>query len=255
MLVGPNGSGKSTLLRGLARQLLPRSGGIRLIGEDLLTLSPQTVARRLALLAQEHDQRSDLTVEQLVLHGRHPHRRFLAAPTAADGKAVERALALTGIGELRTRSLAELSGGRRQLAWLALALAQEAPVLALDEPTTFLDIAHQLHLMDLLRRLVDSAGLTVLAVLHDLDQAARYADHLVVLDHGAVVAAGPPPSVLSADLLATVFGIRAELIERNGRPQLYVGGALPADGDWPAIAGSAGLTAEPTLTRPAPDVG
>jgi len=230
-LVGPNGSGKSTVLRGIARQLRARGGTALFDGEDLMTLPRRSLARRLAVLQQEHDTQLGLSIEELVMHGRHPHRRFFGAAGPDEVAAVERALTLTGIGELRSCPLAELSGGQRQLAWLAMALAQGSPLLALDEPTTFLDIAHQLQLLELIRRLADEEGITVLTVLHDLDQAIRFADHLVVLHGGRVAAAGEPTRILDAALLAEVFGIRAQIVESvEGRPRLRVDGTIGGAG-------------------------
>lgn len=225
-LIGVNGSGKSTLLRGVARQLPARAGDVVFDGEPLLALPRRALARRLAMLQQEHDTPHGLTVEQLVLHGRHPHRGLLGAPGVADLAAVDRALALVDLDHLRGRPVAELSGGQRQLAWLALALAQDTPVLLLDEPTTFLDLAHQHRLLGLVRRLATGEGITVLAVLHDLEQALRYADHLVVLDRGRVIAAGAPAETLGAELLASVFGVHARVCRAGDRPRLEISGPV-----------------------------
>ncbi|MEM6672547.1 MAG: iron chelate uptake ABC transporter family permease subunit [Planctomycetota bacterium] len=216
-IVGPNGSGKSTIVRGLARQLTARSGSVSHDGEELLSMGRRDLARRLAVLQQEHDARPPLTVEALVMHGRHPHRRLFGRPSDADRAAVTKALERTGIGDLRERRMASLSGGQCQLAWLAMALAQETSVLILDEPTTFLDIAHQHELLALLRGVVDE-GFTVVAVLHDLEHALRFADHLVVVHAGKVEGAGPPAEVLAPELLGRVFGVRAEVELREGRP-------------------------------------
>jgi iron complex transport system ATP-binding protein len=208
-LVGPNGSGKSTLLKGLSAQLAPASGRAILDGQAVATYDDATLARRLGVLHQESDGPDALTVERLVGHGRYPYRGFLEGPSDADRAAVERALSLTGIERLRDRPLADLSGGQRRLAWLAMVLAQDTDVLLLDEPTTFLDLRHQLTVMQVVRELRDDADAAVVAVLHDIEQAARYADEMVVLSEGRVAARGPPAEVVTPELLERVFGIEA----------------------------------------------
>lgn len=226
VLVGPNGSGKSTVLKGIARQIALRGGRVSFDKEDFSDLSRKKLAQRIAVLQQEHDSRLGLTVEELVMHGRYPHRNFFGAPNDRDLSAVERALECAGCGHLRERQVSELSGGQRQLAWLAMALAQGAPLLALDEPTTFLDVAHQLQLMELVKRLAAEEGLTVLLVLHDLEQAARYADHLVVLDSGRVVTAGKPADVLTRECLEAVFKINGHLESADQALKLYISGPV-----------------------------
>jgi iron complex transport system ATP-binding protein len=208
-LVGPNGSGKSTLLKGLSAQLEPTAGRTILDGRTVATYDDTELARRLGILHQETDGPETLCVEELVAHGRYPYRGFLERVSDADVAAVERALSLTGIERLRDRSLTDLSGGQRRLAWLAMVLAQDTDVLLLDEPTTFLDLRHQLAVMDVVRGLRDESGTTVVVVLHDIEQAARYADEMIVLSDGAVAARGPPAEVVTADLLADVFDIEA----------------------------------------------
>src|SRR3990170_953714 len=188
-LVGPNGSGKSTLLRALAEW------------------PTREVARRLALLPQGPTLSNDLTVAELVWLGRSPHQGLLGLPTAADGEAVRWAMAETGIGPLAKRPISTLSGGERQRAWLALALAQQPRILLLDEPTTFLDLSHQLEVLDLIRYLNVEHGLTVVMVLHDLNQAARYAGRIVVLREGRVYGEGPPAAVLTPETLRQGFGV------------------------------------------------
>jgi iron complex transport system ATP-binding protein len=208
-LVGPNGSGKSTLLKGVSSQLAPEAGHVVLDGRAVAAYDDTALARKLGILHQETEGPGRLTVEQLAFHGRYPHRGFLEPTTDADVAAVDRALSLTGVDRLRDRPLADLSGGQRRLAWLAMVLAQETEVLLLDEPTTFLDLRHQLAVMDVVGRLRDERDTTVVVVLHDIEQAARYADDLVVLSDGAVAARGPPSAVVTADLLADVFGVEA----------------------------------------------
>ncbi|HEV7754339.1 MAG TPA: ABC transporter ATP-binding protein [Mycobacteriales bacterium] len=211
VILGPNASGKSTLLRGLARLLAPRAGAVLLDGTDIARLPTRAVARRLGLLPQGPVVPAGLTVEALVRRGRFPHQGLLGGWSRADGDAVESALARAGVADLRDRAVDELSGGQRQRAWIALVLAQDTPLLLLDEPTTFLDLRHQLDVLDLLTDLHDD-GRTVVAVLHDLDQACRYATHLVVLSGGRQVTAGPPGEVLTAELVATVFDLPCEVV-------------------------------------------
>ena len=215
-LVGPNGSGKSTLLEGLSAQLEPTAGRTVLDGRTVATYDDTELARRLGILHQETAGPKTLRVEELVAHGRYPYRGLLERPSDADVAAVERALSLTGIEPLRDRPLGDLSGGQRRLAWLAMVLAQDTEVLLLDEPTTFLDLRHQLAVMDVVRGLRDDVGTTVVVVLHDIEQAARYADEMVVLSDGTVAARGPPAEIVTADLLADVFGIEAT-VETDSR--------------------------------------
>ncbi len=219
-LVGPNGSGKSTLLRGLAHQLEPHSGVVRLDGQDIQSLGSKELARKLGLLSQENVSPESLTVEALAMHGRYPHRGFFDAHTEEDEAAVERALSLAGVEHLRNRDIGSLSGGQKQLAWIAMVLAQDTDVLLLDEPTTFLDLHHQLEVMDIVNELKTNSEVTVILVLHDINQAARYADYMLALDDGEVYARGPPEEIVTEALLTDVFGVSAT-VERTGRgPQI-----------------------------------
>lgn len=211
-IVGPNACGKSTLLRTCARLLQPQSGDVRLGDTVVHRGSHRALARRLALLAQGPIPPAGFLVEDLVSSGRLPHQSFFQQWRAADEEAVEAALARCGLGPFRFRAVDTLSGGQRQRAWVGMALAQDTPVLLLDEPTTFLDIAAQIDLLDLVRELNREEGRTVAMVLHDLNMAARYADWLVAMKDGAVVAAGPPAQVISAALLRDVFSIEASII-------------------------------------------
>jgi iron complex transport system ATP-binding protein len=211
-LVGPNGSGKSTLLRALGRVLTPRRGAVYLDGKSLREWPTREVARRLALLPQGPSLAMDLTVEELVRLGRSPHQGLLGLPTREDEEAVRWAIAETDIGGLSGRRVSQLSGGERQRVWVAMALAQQPQVLLLDEPTTFLDLNHQLEVLELLRYLNREHGLTVVMVLHDLNQAARYAGRVVALRQGAVYADGPPAQVLTETLLREVFGINGRVM-------------------------------------------
>ena len=212
-VVGANGSGKSTLLRALARLLAPRSGAVLLDGRSIAEYPTRVVATRLGLLPQSPVAPEGLAVEDLVARGRYPHQRLFRQWSRRDEEAVDAALAATGTTELRARPLDELSGGQRQRAWIAMTLAQETGIVLLDEPTTFLDLAHQEEVLDLLGGLVADHGHTVVMVLHDLNQACRHADHLVALAGGRVHAAGPPGEVVDAELVREVFGLAVRVIE------------------------------------------
>lgn len=212
VIIGPNASGKSTLLRGLAHLLSPRAGQVVLDGRDIASYRPKEVARRLGLLPQTSIAPDGITVAELVARGRFPHQRLLQPWSAEDEAAVADALAATQTTELSTRPVAELSGGQRQRVWVAMVLAQQTPVVLLDEPTTYLDIAHQIELLELFSRL-NREGRTLVAVLHDLNHAARYATHLVAMKDGAIVAEGPPAEVITSALVEEVFGLPNVLIE------------------------------------------
>ncbi|SEF53371.1 ABC transporter ATP-binding protein [Bosea lathyri] len=208
-LVGPNGSGKSTILRALAGLLAPRDGTILLDGRSIARLPAKEMARRVGVLSQGPGAPEGLTVLDLVRQGRYPHRSLFGRWSQADEDACARALWLTGMDALCERPLDSLSGGQRQRAWITMALAQETDILLLDEPTTFLDLAHQIEVMELIAALVGDRGKTVVAVLHDLNQAARYADHMVLLKAGRVAAAGRPDEVMTVESIDEVFGVTA----------------------------------------------
>ena len=211
-IVGANASGKSTLLRAMARLLRPSQGVVFLDGADICRLPTRSVASRLGLLPQSPRVPDGVVVEDLVRRGRYPHQRLFGQWSKADEQAVERALKLTGLVDVRNRTVDELSGGQRQRAWIAMALAQNAPLMLLDEPTTFLDIAHQVEMLDLLARLNQTESRTVVMVLHDLNQACRYATHIIALADGRIEAAGRPTDVITADLIERVFGLRVSVI-------------------------------------------
>jgi len=219
VIVGANASGKSTLLRGLARAMPPASGRVWLGDDDIAGMPSREVARRLAILPQMREFDVDLVVEELVWRGRTPHQRLWQPATAVDVQAVERALEAVGLLGLRERPLRSLSGGERQRAWIALALAQEPRVLLLDEPTTYLDLRHQIEVMDVLSRL-NAEGMTVVAVLHDLALASRYAHRVVALDRGTVAFDGAPEEVFTPEVLQAVFGLEMVALSdpRTGRP-------------------------------------
>ena len=219
-VVGPNGSGKSTLLRAFARLLTPLQGITFLDGAPVLGIRPRAFAQKVAVLLQEASTPSDLPVEDLVMIGRHPYQRWYCQWSRRDQAAVDRALAAVGVEELRRRPLGTLSGGQRQRVYLAMALAQDTDVLLLDEPTTFLDIAHQVEVLDLVWQLNRVEGKTVVMVLHDLGQAARYADFIVVMKDGRVVAIGHPEEVITETLVRKVFGVDSRVVPDpvTGRP-------------------------------------
>lgn len=219
-VVGANASGKSTLLRAMARLLAPREGRVCLDGHDLRDLPTRQVARVLGLLPQSPTAPEGIVVADLVGRGRHPHHRFLSRWSAADDEAVAQALELTGIADLAERCVDELSGGQRQRVWIAMTLAQQTDILLLDEPTTFLDVAHQIEVLDLLTDLNRDRGTTIVMVLHDLDLAARYADHLVAVAAGRLHTAGPPHEVLTEQVVREVFGLASRIVPDpvSGRP-------------------------------------
>ncbi|WP_347876205.1 ABC transporter ATP-binding protein [Arthrobacter agilis] len=216
-LIGPNGSGKSTLLRTIARLHAPDAGAVTLEdGADLLALSPRAFARTIALLAQSRPVPGGLTVREVVTFGRHPHRSRWTGQDPRGTAAVEKALALTRTAELADRPVAALSGGQIQRVWLASCLAQDTGVLLLDEPTTYLDLRYQVEILDVVRDLATDHGVTVGVVLHDLDQAAAIADHVVLLENGAVMAQGTPVDVLTAENLSRAYGVRVDVTVRDG---------------------------------------
>ncbi len=213
VVVGPNACGKSTLLRGLARMLKPTAGTVLLDGQDISALPTRKVARTLGLLPQSPIAPDGITVAELVACGRYPHQRLLRQWSEDDERVVGESMAATGVADLADRLVDELSGGQRQRVWIAMALAQETPLLLLDEPTTYLDIAHQVEILDLCARLHEERGRTLVAVLHDLNQAARYASHLIAMREGQVMAAGSPKDIVTAKLVQDVFGLLCRVID------------------------------------------
>ena len=211
VIVGPNACGKSTLLRSLARLLTPSGGQVVLDGGDIRRLPTKEVARRIGLLPQSSIAPEGITVSELVARGRYPHQSLLSAWSVDDEAAVDSALSATDIADLADRHVDELSGGQRQRVWIAMVLAQETPVILLDEPTTFLDIGHQLEVLDLVATL-RVQGRTIVAVLHEINHAARYATHLIAMRGGRVVAQGHPGDILDEGLVRNVFDVSARVI-------------------------------------------
>jgi iron complex transport system ATP-binding protein len=220
VIVGPNACGKSTLLKALARLLKPRAGAVLLDGAEITSYPSKEVARRLGMLPQAPVAPGGITVADLVARGRYAHQRLLRQWSVQDEAAVLDAMRVTEVADLADRFVDELSGGQRQRVWLAVVLAQQTPILLLDEPTTFLDIAHQFEVLDLCADLHEKQGRTLVAVLHDLNHACRYATHLIAMKDGAVVVEGRPDEVVTAELVELVFGMPCEVIDdpQTGTP-------------------------------------
>jgi iron complex transport system ATP-binding protein len=240
VIVGANACGKSTLLRGMARLLRPRSGRVLLDGKAVHQVPTKEVARTLGLLPQNPVSPEGVTVVDLVGRGRAPHQGRFQRWSAADEAAVAHALEVTDTLSLADRVVDELSGGQRQRVWIAMALAQETDVLLLDEPTTYLDVAHQVEVLDLLVDLNATRGTTVVMVLHELNLAARYADHLVAMRHGRIVAEGPPAQVLTEDAVQEIFDMRCRVVDDpvSGTPMVVpVGRHAPTGRPRPSAPG------------------
>ncbi|OKI10345.1 ABC transporter [Streptomyces sp. CB02923] len=240
VVVGPNACGKSTLLRALGRLLKPRRGAVLLDGTDLARIPTRKIAQAVGLLPQSPVAPEAITVADLVSRGRQPHQRWWQQWSEADERAVAEAMDRTDVAQLADRPVDELSGGQRQRVWIAMALAQETGLLLLDEPTTYLDIAHQVEVLDLVRQLNHDRGRTVVAVLHDLNQAARYADHLVAMKQGRIVAQGRPTAVVTAHLVREVFGLESVVVPDpvTGSPLVVPGRPWQAPGTALAAPGS-----------------
>jgi iron complex transport system ATP-binding protein len=212
VLVGPNGCGKSTLLRGMSRLLKPRGGLVTLDGQDIWKLPTKQLAKQLGILPQSPTAPEGLTVHELVAQGRYPHQSWLQQWSADDERITREALDITNLTEYADRPVDTLSGGQRQRAWIAMTLAQDSDVLLLDEPTTYLDLAYQIEVLDLLHHLNVERGKTIIMVLHDLNQACRYADHLIAMRSGEIIAQGEPADVVTEDLVFDVFGVQCRVV-------------------------------------------
>ena len=234
-LVGPNGCGKSTLLRGLARLLKPQTGEVLLDGNAIHSLPTKELAKQLGLLPQGPTAPEGLTVYELVAQGRYPHQGFFQQWSLEDERVTQEAITVTNMIEFADRPLDTLSGGQRQRAWIAMTLAQKTPFLLLDEPTTYLDIGYQMEVMELIEQLNKERQMTILLVLHDLNQAARYSQRMIVLSQGEIVADGAPEAVLTQRLLAEVFKVRANIVTDpdSGSPVCLPYGTVQAKLDVP----------------------
>ena len=213
-IIGPNGCGKSTLLRALARLMRPAGGSVILDGQEIHRLPTRDVAKRLGLMQQQPAPPGGITVEDLVRRGRYPHQSFLQPPSKRDSEIVSDALELTGMTDLRLRPVDQLSGGQRQRAWMAMEIAQETPLLLLDEPTTFLDIRHQMEIIELVQRLNTDAKRTIVMVLHDINEAARASDRIVAMRDGVIIREGAPDEVLDAQLLSDLYGVECDIFRQ-----------------------------------------
>ena len=221
-IIGPNGCGKSTLLKALSRLLLIKKGQIILDGESIHTQSTKEIAKKIAILPQSPEVADGLTVGELVSYGRFPHQKGFGRLSAEDKKEIDWALTVTGTYDFRHRSINDLSAGQRQRVWIAMALAQKTDIIFLDEPTTYLDICHQLEILELVQRLNEEQGCTIVMVLHDINQAIRFSDHLIAMKDGEIVANGTTKEVLTKEILEQVFNIDVVLSEdpRTGKPLL-----------------------------------
>lgn len=209
-IVGPNGCGKSTLLKAISRILKPCQGSIKLWNRDIRAMNTKEIAKKIAVLPQMRKTPSDFDVETLIRYGRYPHGNFMGKLSEEDHKIIDWAVQKTGMTRLRYQKLTNLSGGENQRAWIAMALAQKTDVIILDEPTTFLDIAHQLEVLELLKELNQTEKVTIVLVLHDLNQAIRYSDRTYVMNKGTIVSVGEPESVIESNMLKTVFQVESD---------------------------------------------
>ncbi|RKD22928.1 iron ABC transporter ATP-binding protein [Ammoniphilus oxalaticus] len=220
-IIGPNGSGKSTLLGIMSRNYLPNAGEVVLDGKAIYHYKAKHLAKKIAVVHQQNEAPMDMTVEKLVGFGRLPHQRFLAQPSEADERAIEWALACTKLTEKRHHRLQALSGGERQRVWIAMSLAQRAPMLFLDEPTTYLDIYYQLEILELIKRLNQEQGLTIVMVLHDMNQAIRYSDQIMIMKEGHIVANGNADEVMTVSRIKQIYGVDV-VVQTDPKHGLYV---------------------------------
>lgn len=206
-IIGPNGSGKSTLLGVMSKNYMPQSGQVVLDGKAIQQYKPKEFAKKLAVVHQQNEAPYDMTVEKLVGFGRLPHKSFLSNDTEEDEKAIQWALSSTNLESKRTKTLEQLSGGERQRVWIAMALAQHTQLLFLDEPTTFLDLYYQLEILELIKKLHAEFGLTIVMVLHDINQAIAYSHRIIVMKNGEIVLSGEPKEVVTAELIKQIYGV------------------------------------------------
>lgn len=217
-IIGPNGSGKSTLLRLLSNLTHPDKGTVMLDGKEISGIHPKELARTMTMLTQSPNLDLELTVHDLVSHGRLPHRKWYEKLTGADHERIDWAISITNLKHLQHQSVHRLSGGERQRAWIAMAVVQSPKVLLLDEPTTYLDISHQMEVLELVQHLNQALGMTVVMVLHDINQAAKYSDELIVMKEGAIYSSGKPLEIIHPAMFEDVFLIEAKVHQENGVP-------------------------------------
>lgn len=206
-IIGPNGCGKSTLLGVMSRNYIPKNGEVILDGKTISQYKPKEFARKLAVVHQQNEAPADITVEKLTSFGRMPHKSFLSSQTEEDAEAIEKALRCTNLHEKRNVPISELSGGERQRVWIAMTLAQSTPMLFLDEPTTYLDIYYQLEILELIKELNEVHGLTIVMVLHDINQAIRYSDHIIVMKDGEITMKGKPNDIVTEEMIKATYGV------------------------------------------------
>lgn len=217
-IIGPNASGKSTILKSIAGIIKPVSGKIFIEEKDISKMDSKKLAQKVSILLQQNKNPDDMSIEELVYFGRYPHKKWFEAFEASDQKIIEEAMKLTNTFALRDKTLETLSGGERQRAWIAMALAQEPDILLFDEPTTYLDLAHQIEFLELVNRLNKETGVTVVLVLHDLNQAARYGNYLFAMKEGKIFAQGSPEEVLNPQNILSIYNIEAKIFNAAGYP-------------------------------------
>ncbi|KOS24812.1 iron ABC transporter ATP-binding protein [Bacillus anthracis] len=220
-IIGPNGCGKSTLLGVMSRNHDPRSGEVILDGKAISQYKPKEFARKLAVVHQQNEAPADMTVEKLTSFGRMPHKNIFSSQTDEDREAIERALACTNLLSKRDKEIHALSGGQRQRVWIAMTLAQDTAMLLLDEPTTYLDMSHQFEVLELLKELNEEHGMTIVMVLHDINHAARYSDHIIVMKDGEIVTTGKPDDVVTENMIKAIYGVDV-VVKQAGDTGLYM---------------------------------
>lgn len=227
--LGRNGCGKSTLLKVVTGNLVPDEGSVTIAGKSVKAYDRITMAREVAFLPQVHEMPRDMTAEELVSCGRYPYQHWWSGVSQKDRDVIRRAMEKTNTLHLRERTVVSLSGGERQRVWIAMALAQEPKILLLDEPTTYLDICHQLEVLELLKELNEKEGLTVVMVLHDINQACRYSTKLMIVEDGVIRRKGRPQDVMTPEAVASVFRVDSELEMKENHPYLYIRGLAGED--------------------------